>query len=135
MQIEFLGAAQTVTGSMHLIVSNGRKILLDCGMFQGKRAEANERNRNFPFNPKEIVRFILSMRILFMRQSTQFGQRGFSGKFFVSSHRDLCSIMLADSAISRNKDGSISTSRLATPKNSHIETLYSTVDALLQSTD
>ena len=48
MTLQFLGAAQTVTGSMHLVSVNGARFLLDCGLFQGKRADSYERNRNFP---------------------------------------------------------------------------------------
>ena len=51
MQISFHGAAQTVTGSQHLLTVNGQRILLDCGLYQGKRDEARRRNREFPFDP------------------------------------------------------------------------------------
>jgi metallo-beta-lactamase family protein len=54
------GAARTVTGSQHLIEVNGQRILLECGMYQGKRAEAYDRNRNFPFDPKSINAMVLS---------------------------------------------------------------------------
>ena len=50
MKIEFLGAARSVTGSMHLLEVNGTRILLECGLFQGRRQEAFERNRNLPFD-------------------------------------------------------------------------------------
>jgi len=60
MTLQFLGAAQTVTGSMHLVSVNGAKFLLDCGLFQGKRADSYERNRNFPFEASTIDAVILS---------------------------------------------------------------------------
>ena len=61
MKITFIGAAQTVTGSMHLIEVNNKKFLLDCGLYQGRRKEAFEINRNFDlFNPSEIDFVILS---------------------------------------------------------------------------
>jgi len=60
MKIRFYGAARTVTGSQHLIEVNGKKLLLECGIFQGRRKEFYERNCCFPFNPKEIDAVILS---------------------------------------------------------------------------
>jgi metallo-beta-lactamase family protein len=60
IRLQFCGAARTVTGSQHLIEINGQRILLECGMYQGKRAEAYERNRNFPFDPKSINAMVLS---------------------------------------------------------------------------
>jgi metallo-beta-lactamase family protein len=60
MKIHFLGAAQTVTGSMHLLEVNGSKVLLECGLYQGHRKESFERNRTFPFNPAELDAVILS---------------------------------------------------------------------------
>jgi hypothetical protein len=52
MKIHFFGAARTTTGSMYLLEVNGKKLLLECGLFQGHRDEATERNRTFPFDPK-----------------------------------------------------------------------------------
>ena len=61
MKIKFLGAAREVTGSKHLItIENGKKILLDCGMFQGKGLETEGMNRNLGFEPAEIDHIILS---------------------------------------------------------------------------
>jgi metallo-beta-lactamase family protein len=60
IRLQFCGAARTVTDSQHLIEVNGQRILLECGMYQGKRAEAYERNRNFPFDPKSINAMVLS---------------------------------------------------------------------------
>ena len=60
MQLSFWGAAQTVTGSMHLLEVNGQQILLDCGLYQGKRSLSYERNLNFPFDPASIDVVILS---------------------------------------------------------------------------
>ena len=54
MKLHFHGAAQTVTGSQHLIEVNGSRLLLECGLFQGRRRETYERNRNFPFEPAAI---------------------------------------------------------------------------------
>ena len=60
MIIQFLGAARTVTGSMHLLRVNGKQILLDSGLFQGRRAETYERNLHFPFEPSSIAAVVLS---------------------------------------------------------------------------
>ena len=54
MRLTFWGAAQTVTGSMHLLEYEGGRVLMDCGLFQGRRAEASQRNREFPIDPGEI---------------------------------------------------------------------------------
>ena len=60
MKISFHGAAQTVTGSRHLISINEMHLLLDCGLYQGRRKESNARNLNFPFEPQKIDAVILS---------------------------------------------------------------------------
>src|SRR5205823_1096263 len=58
--VTFWGATRTVTGSMHQLNAGGKTILLDCGLFQGRRAEAAARNREFPFRAKDIDAVILS---------------------------------------------------------------------------
>jgi len=60
MKIEFNGAAQTVTGTQHLLHINGHRLLLDCGLFQGHRQEWYERNWNFKYNPREVDAVVLS---------------------------------------------------------------------------
>ena len=60
MEITFWGAARAVTGSQHLIEVNGKRVLLDCGLFQGHRAEALARNSNLPFDPRSIDAVVLS---------------------------------------------------------------------------
>ncbi len=60
LKIQFCGAAKEVTGSKHLIEFKGQKILLDCGMFQGRRKEAAAKNSDFCFDPKEVDAVILS---------------------------------------------------------------------------
>lgn len=132
MQIEFHGAAQTVTGSMHLIHTNGRKILLDCGMFQGKRAEANERNRRFPFDPREIDAVILShAHIDHSGNLPNLVKQGFSGKIYCTpATRDLCGIMLADSAHIQEKDAEFFNKQPRNRKEKPIEPLYTTADAM-----
>ena len=60
MEIRFWGAARTVTGSMHLLTIDGKRLLLDCGLYQGKRSEAYDRNKNLPFDADSIDACILS---------------------------------------------------------------------------
>jgi metallo-beta-lactamase family protein len=60
MKLTFWGAAGTVTGSMHLLESGGRRILLDCGLYQGRRKDADQKNRRFPFPASSIDAVVLS---------------------------------------------------------------------------
>lgn len=60
MQITFYGAVREVTGSMHLIESSDNRILLDCGMYQGRRKETNEKNRTLPMDPATLTNIVLS---------------------------------------------------------------------------
>jgi metallo-beta-lactamase family protein len=60
MRIHFHGAARTVTGSQHLIEINGSRLLLECGLYQGKRAESYAHNQNFAYDPRRIDAMILS---------------------------------------------------------------------------
>lgn len=101
MNIRFIGAAQEVTGSKHLITTDsGKRILLDCGMFQGKGLETDRMNRNLQFNPEEIDCIILThAHIDHSGLIPYMYKMGFRGSI-VCTHatRDLCSIMLTDSA-------------------------------------
>jgi metallo-beta-lactamase family protein len=60
MKLTFHGAAQEVTGSSHILTVNGKNILLDCGLFQGKRKEAFEKNRLFEYDPATLDVVLLS---------------------------------------------------------------------------
>lgn len=100
MKIKFCGAAGTTTGSQHLIEVNGQRLLLDCGLYQGRRAEAMERNREFPFDPKTIDCVVLShAHIDHSGNLPQLHHNGFNGNIYATpATRDLCSIMLPDAA-------------------------------------
>ncbi len=106
MQIEFIGGARTVTGSQHLLHINGKKILLECGLFQGRRSETYERNKNFKFNPKDIDVMILShAHIDHSGNIPNLVSKGFDGLIYATSATvDLCQIMLRDSAHLQEKD-------------------------------
>jgi metallo-beta-lactamase family protein len=100
MQIEFHGAVRTVTGSQHLINVNGRKILLDCGLFQGSRKQSYERNKNLPYDASSVDVLILShAHIDHSGNIPNLVKSGFNGDIICTyATRDLCTIMLRDSA-------------------------------------
>jgi metallo-beta-lactamase family protein len=106
MEITFWGAARAVTGSQHLLHVNGRRILLECGLFQGHRAEAFERNRNLPFEGEHIDAMILShAHIDHCGNIPSLVKSGFRGDIHCTmATADLVSIMLRDSAHINFKD-------------------------------
>lgn len=101
MNISFHGAARTVTGSKHIItLNNGRKILLDCGLFQGLGAETEELNNNFGFDPKDISLLLLShAHIDHTGLIPKLVKDGFTGRIICTeATKDLTEILLFDSA-------------------------------------
>ncbi|MGN1359958.1 MAG: MBL fold metallo-hydrolase [Kiritimatiellia bacterium] len=98
--LTFLGAAQTTTGSMHLVEVKGKRILLDCGLFQGHRKEAFERNRRLGLDPKTIDAVILShAHIDHSGNIPSLVRGGFRGRIYTTeATADLCKVMLRDSA-------------------------------------
>jgi metallo-beta-lactamase family protein len=100
LKITFYGAAQSVTGSKHLLEINDRKILLDCGLHQGRRKESDRLNRETPFDPAEIDVIILShAHIDHSGNLPGAVKNGFSGMIVCTfATRDLAAIMLPDSA-------------------------------------
>ncbi len=100
MKVQFWGAAQTVTGSMHLVHHNGKRILLDCGLYQGKRKIAFEKNRNLPFDANDIDVVIIShAHIDHTGNLPSLIKAGYRGPIYsTSASRDLAAIMLLDSA-------------------------------------
>jgi len=101
MKIKFIGAAREVTGSKHLIITDeGKKILLDCGMFQGKGMETDALNRNLSFNPEEIDHLILSHGHIDHTGLIPYMYKlGFRGSIIcTNATADLCAVMLSDSA-------------------------------------
>ena len=101
MKLKFCGAAGTTTGSQHLLEVNGKRILLDCGLYQGRREDAYEINCCFPhYDPSSVDLVILShAHIDHSGNLPNLSKKGFKGTIF-STHatRDLCQIMLRDSA-------------------------------------
>ncbi|MCB0514760.1 MAG: MBL fold metallo-hydrolase [Chitinophagales bacterium] len=107
MEIAFYGAAQQVTGSKHVItLKSGKRILLDCGLFQGKGSQVDGLNRHFGFNPKDIDLFILShAHIDHSGLIPKLVKEGYEGKIWCTpATRDLCEFMLLDSAHIQESD-------------------------------
>lgn len=107
MKIKFCGAAGTTTGSQHLLEINGTRILLDCGLYQGHRDESYQVNCCFPhFDPKEVDVVILShAHIDHSGNLPNLCKQGFTGNIYSTfATRDLCQIMLADSAHIQEQD-------------------------------
>lgn len=132
MNIEFLGAAKEVTGSKHLITTNsGKKILLDCGMFQGKGLETDSLNRNLGFNPSEIDYLLLSHpHIDHSGLIPYIVKLGFKGTIFCTpATRDLCSIMLADSGNIQEMDTYTFNKKRARQGLEPVEPIYTMLDA------
>jgi len=101
MKIAFHGAARTVTGSKHLITTDqGKKILLDCGMFQGMGKETDGMNRDFGFNAADVDLMLLShAHIDHSGLIPKLVKEGFQGKIFcTNATKDLAAILLEDSA-------------------------------------
>jgi metallo-beta-lactamase family protein len=99
MQINFDGAAQTVTGSQYLLNINSHRLLLECGFFQGRRQESYERNSNFPFEPCRVDTVILShAHIDHSGNLPNLIKQGYQGSIYATSATaDLANIMLMDS--------------------------------------
>jgi metallo-beta-lactamase family protein len=106
MQIQFYGAARTVTGSMHILTVAGKTILLDCGTYHGKREESRQRNGTFPFDPRSIHAVVLShAHIDHAGNLPTLVRQGFRGPIYCTkATHDLCDVMLRDSAHIQEKD-------------------------------
>ena len=136
MKLTFYGAAQTTTGSMHLVEANGKRILLDCGLYQGHRKEAFEKNRNIPVDPKTIDYVILShAHIDHSGNLPQLVRQGFRGRVFArQSTTELCDVMLRDSCFLQKRDLEVVNKQRRKQGKNLFEPLYeeSDVDALMQ---
>ncbi len=132
MQLTFWGAAQTVTGSMHLIEVNGQRILLDCGLYQGKRSLSYERNLNFPFDPASIDVVILShAHIDHSGNLPNLVKQGFCGSIWSTpATRDLCVAMLQDSGHIQEQDAAYVNRKRVRDGLPPVEPLYTKLDAL-----
>jgi len=131
MRIYFHGAARTVTGSMHLLEINNRKILLDCGLYQGQRKETTRRNRYFPFDAHEINAVILShAHIDHSGNLPNLVKKGFKGDIYCTPATvDLAELMLKDSAHIQEADAAYLNYRNKLSGADAIEPLYTQSDA------
>jgi metallo-beta-lactamase family protein len=133
MKIAFHGAARTVTGSKHLLtLTNGKKYLLDCGMYQGMGKETDELNRDFGFNPGEINYLILShAHIDHCGLIPKLIKDGYNGKVFATpATKDLATILMADSAGIQESDLKYVNKTRAAQGKSYISPLYVMEDAV-----
>jgi metallo-beta-lactamase family protein len=106
MEIEFVGAAQTVTGSKHVVRTAHATVLLDCGLFQGRRQESIEKNRALGLDPATIDAVVLShAHIDHSGALPSLVKHGFQGPIYATSAtRDLCAAMLVDAAMIQGAD-------------------------------
>ena len=104
--VTFWGATRTVTGSMHQVSAAGKNVLLDCGFFQGRRAESHARNRDFPFRAKDIAAVVLShAHVDHCGNLPNLVRRGFAGPIFCTpATRALAGVMLGDAAKIQEED-------------------------------
>ena len=132
MKIQFCGAARTVTGSSHLLIlEDGYKILLDCGLFQGQDAYDDENNLKFLFRPEEIDCLVLShAHIDHAGRIPKLVKEGFRGRIIcTSATKDLSEIMLADSAHIQEKDTQYENKKRKKRGLGLVNPLYSVEDA------
>lgn len=127
MDITFAGAAREVTGSCHIVRSDGRTIALDCGMFQGRRAESHIKNQTLPVPIAELDSVILShAHIDHAGRLPLLVRHGYQKIIWATpATRDLCAIMLADSANIQERDAEF----LKRRGKEHVDPLYTMRDA------
>ncbi|MBL0224604.1 MAG: MBL fold metallo-hydrolase [Geobacteraceae bacterium] len=130
MRITFNGATHTVTGSQHLLEVNGKTIMLDCGLFQGKRKESFEKNRSDSCQGKNVDCLVLShAHIDHSGRIPCLVKNGFKGDIFcTSATRDLCAVMLMDSASIQEKDVEFVNRRRRKQGKNLFEPLYTKAD-------
>jgi len=136
MKVTFRGAAGEVTGSMHLLESGGKRYLLDCGLNQGRRKEADRKNRELPFAGSSIDAVVLShAHIDHSGNLPTLVKNGFTGPIYSTPATiDLCNWMLRDTAYIHEKDAEFLNKRLEHRKakgwdNGHVAPLYTMADA------
>src|SRR5512140_922050 len=133
MKLTFWGAAGTVTGSMHLLETGGNRFLLDCGLYQGRRKDADAKNRHLPFSGSSIDAVVLShAHIDHSGNLPSLVKNGFNGPIYSTPATvSLCNWMLRDTAHIQEKDAEFLNKRLEHRKahgipNGPVTPLYTT---------
>lgn len=131
MRIHFHGAARTVTGSKYLLEIHGKKLLLECGFFQGKRADTYEKNLNFPFDPRSIDAVILShAHIDHSGNLPNLVKSGYEGPIFATPATcNLAEIMLLDSGHIQEYDVQYVNKKRARKGQPSVKPIYTQEDA------
>lgn len=131
MKLTFWGATGTVTGSLHMVEVGGKRIFMDCGLFQGRRADAKRLNAEFPADPAGVDAVLLShAHIDHSGLLPKLYREGFRGPVYATdATRDLCASMLPDSAHIQQKDAEWVNRRERRRGDDRIEPLYSMRDA------
>ncbi|MGO9527124.1 MAG: MBL fold metallo-hydrolase, partial [Verrucomicrobiia bacterium] len=106
MKLTFYGATRTVTGSKYLLQANGKNILIECGMYQGRDADWKQRNSHLPFDASTVDAMLLShAHIDHTGIIPVLGRSGYRGKIYCTDATvDLCRVMLMDSAHIQEQD-------------------------------
>lgn len=131
IDVQILGAAEEVTGSCHLVTVGDRRLLLDCGLIQGRRSDEARNKQAFPFDPKSIDAVVLShAHVDHSGRLPLLVKAGFSGPIYTHrASRDLCRIMLKDSAFLNEKDVEWENRKRLRKGLQPIEALYTIEDA------
>ena len=131
MRIWFHGAAQTVTGSCHLLEINGHRLLLDCGLYQGRRHDTYERNLNFPFEPTSVHAVVLShAHIDHCGNLPNLVRRGYQGPIHAThATSDLADIMLRDAGHIQESDTAYLNKKLKRRGQPLVDPIYTGADA------
>ncbi len=130
MRIHFNGASHTVTGSQYLLEINGSRVLMECGLFQGRRQDTYARNRSFSFDPRTIDAVLLShAHIDHSGNLPHLVKHGYAGPIYATSATaDLADIMLRDAGHIQEADAEFINKKLK-PGETPVEPLYTLADA------
>ena len=133
MKIRFLGADKIVTGSCHMLEVNGKKILLDCGMFQGSKLIRDLNRREFAFNPGEIDAVVLShAHVDHSGLLPKLVKEGFKGPIYCTHvTKELCEILLPDCGHIQEQDAEIATRKGLRAGRAEMKPIYTADDAYL----